>query len=60
MRACQPNWVAQLELTGLFTVRLRVIESGVHHRIMRLHRPWMVKGLKNPKYRASYEVCLQQ
>lgn len=36
--------------------RLRCLESGVHNRMLRLHRPFMVKGANNPYHRRSYVV----
>ncbi|BGP15892.1 hypothetical protein JCM10213v2_003884 [Rhodosporidiobolus nylandii] len=33
--------------------------QGVHNRIVRLHRPFLVKGWDNPKFASSTEACIK-
>lgn len=44
------------KLTVATTVKLKLMESGIHYRILRLHRPYMVKGLQDSQFRRSYDV----
>ena len=35
-----------------------VLASGVHNRLLRLWRPWMTRGYRDPKYAPATKVCV--
>lgn len=47
-------------LTRLRTGRLLIGGSGIHTRMMRIHRPFMVRGYKEPeRFGRSTKTCVE-
>lgn len=40
------------------TVKRCVVTSGIHTRLASFHRPYMLRGYKDPRYSTSTSVCV--
>jgi len=36
-----------------------IVASGVHNRILRLHRPWMTRGYRDARYEQATRTCVE-